>query len=459
MRAVTALMGRFKASDTMVSSMWVTIGMMSSQAIRLASNLVLTRLLIPEYFGLMAIMYSITGFFHMVSDIGLVPSIVNTKRDQDPAFMETAWTIQLIRSCLLAVLLGIAGYPASRIYNEPSLFPMLLVAAVQVLITGFYSMALITEQKHLRQKRIVIVQMVAQVVSTAFMIAVAYYTRSLWSLVAGLVVAAIVTLSLSYRMFESHHSHIRLEKEAAQEIIRFGKWILVASFFGYIATQSRPALMGLFITAAQIGIFTVANTLASVFEMLSTSIANKVLVPRYRQLVVDGKHGLTTVHALRNRFNLVFMPGCVLLAVVGDQLIYLMYDARYADAGWILQLLALGNISATLRIGAGGVLLALGDSKGMMSTQFISAVVTVSALSLGAMWGGFSGIVVAAAVLPTVQYLATLSQLRRHSFHMFGRDAVVTVVTALLILGIWTLTDAPALDHLKNMLTGPNSGS
>ena len=84
-------------------------GTAGQQFMRLLSNLVLTRLLFPEAFGMMALIQTFTAGLQMFSDIGLRPSIIQNKRGEDPDFLNTAWTLQIIRgaglwlfSCLLA---------------------------------------------------------------------------------------------------------------------------------------------------------------------------------------------------------------------------------------------------------------------------------------------------------------------------------------------------------------------
>ena len=76
-------------------------GFVASQALRLASNLVLTRLLFPEAFGLMALVTVFVMALVMLSDIGTGPAIMGSRRGDDPAFLDTAWTIQILRGAIL----------------------------------------------------------------------------------------------------------------------------------------------------------------------------------------------------------------------------------------------------------------------------------------------------------------------------------------------------------------------
>ena len=75
---------------------WTIASYGGSQILRFGSNLILTRLLLPELFGLMGLAYVFIVGVHLFSDIGLGPSIIQNKRGEESEFINTAWTMQII---------------------------------------------------------------------------------------------------------------------------------------------------------------------------------------------------------------------------------------------------------------------------------------------------------------------------------------------------------------------------
>jgi hypothetical protein len=63
-------------------------------------DLILTRLLFPEAFGLMALVQVFMGGLQMFSDLGVNMSIIQSKRGEDPDFLNTAWTFQILRGLI-----------------------------------------------------------------------------------------------------------------------------------------------------------------------------------------------------------------------------------------------------------------------------------------------------------------------------------------------------------------------
>jgi len=79
-------------------------GMVAQRALNLISNLVMTRILAPEAFGLMAIILTVHLMIEMMSDIGIRQSIVRAQRGEDPLFLNVAWTVQILRGVAIAAI-------------------------------------------------------------------------------------------------------------------------------------------------------------------------------------------------------------------------------------------------------------------------------------------------------------------------------------------------------------------
>ena len=88
----------------MKAGAWVMGGHVSSQLLRLASNLIMTRLLVPEMFGIMAVANILILGLALLSDLGLKQNIIQSKRGEDPVFINTAWTVQILRGVMITVI-------------------------------------------------------------------------------------------------------------------------------------------------------------------------------------------------------------------------------------------------------------------------------------------------------------------------------------------------------------------
>ena len=139
------------------SGSWTLVGYGVSQALRLGGNLILTRLLFPEAFGMMAIITVACYGMTVLVDMGLGQSIVQNEHGNDPAFVNTAWTIQIILGFLIWAGLSALALPIASFYKVPELASMLPIVGIGSAIAGFNSTKLYTAQRNLEAKRVTLI--------------------------------------------------------------------------------------------------------------------------------------------------------------------------------------------------------------------------------------------------------------------------------------------------------------
>ena len=89
------------AASARHNAVWTVAGFGAMQVIRFGSTLILSRLLFPDIFGLMALVNVFLQGLQMFTDVGIGPSIIQNKRGDEPDFRDTAWTILVLRGLLL----------------------------------------------------------------------------------------------------------------------------------------------------------------------------------------------------------------------------------------------------------------------------------------------------------------------------------------------------------------------
>jgi len=120
---------------------WTVVGHGGGQLIRLARSLILTRLLYPEAFGLMSLVAAIMYGLEMLSDTGVGPAITRDKRGEDPDFLNTGWTIQVIRGVLLWLISCLIALPVAHFYGLPELAQLIPAVGLTTVLGGFSSTA------------------------------------------------------------------------------------------------------------------------------------------------------------------------------------------------------------------------------------------------------------------------------------------------------------------------------
>jgi O-antigen/teichoic acid export membrane protein len=226
------------------SSSIIALSFAATQAMRLGSNLVLTRILFPEAFGLMALVTVFIVGLQMFSDTGIGPSILQNARGDEPDFLNTAWTLQILRGVVLWVGTLAIAFPAAWLYSEPMLAQLLPVAGIALLIGSFNPTRGETAYRHLRAVRVVLMDLAAQALGILSVILLAWWFESVWALVFGAHVSAVAKLVLMNRYLTGHRDRWHLNRRDALDILHFGKWIFPGVDFGLFCKSGRQGSAG-----------------------------------------------------------------------------------------------------------------------------------------------------------------------------------------------------------------------
>ena len=179
--------------------LWTTGGYGFGQALRLVTNLIVARLLSPEAFGLMAIVDTLLIGSQMVSDTGIVQTLVQRREPPGRDLLNTAWAIHaLARPRALPPMLALFARPIASEYGSPELVGLLTLCATALMLEGLWSTGKFVAAREMALRRLVIFDLIVQLSGIAIVITCAWIYRSVWALAAGQVLSSTVGLVLSH---------------------------------------------------------------------------------------------------------------------------------------------------------------------------------------------------------------------------------------------------------------------
>jgi len=442
----SAFAGRFTLRHPAVRAAAMHFGEYAlSQSMRFGSNLVLTRLLVPEDFGMMLLVNLLLHGLGMFSDIGLGPALIHHRQGSEKRFLHTAWTIDLLRGAGLWVVASLLAWPMATFYGEPRLLAVLPVAALSLVLDGASSAYVTVLERQLRFGRLVLIDITSYFVSVVVMISGALYTATVWPLVAGLLVNAGLSTALTHVALGGPAMRLRLDPEAARQLIRFGRWLFLSSILTFTAGQLDRIILGKMLDVTELGVYAVAFMMAQIMVALTHELARSVLYPVYaRSGELGPAHLRTQVRRYRLALLAVTLPPSLLLYLAGPEIIRFLYDSRYWEAGWMLQVLAVGAMLSSIIIPAESVLVATGNSYRHMLLQGVGAVAMTLCMALGFWLSGTPGLIVGYALAGLVQYPFLAYFIRPCGVWMPKLDsaAVIALLAALV-----------AITHARGFLT------
>ena len=403
----------------LVAAHWTLFGHLTTQLLRLGSNLVLTRLLAPDLFGVMSVGYTVYTGLGMVSDLSLGPSVARSRRGDEPTFLNVVWITQIGRGVLvtlcalaLSAALGIGGSSAlfapHSVYADPRVPWLLAVVALYGIIGGFESTRSLWARRNLSLAALTKLDIVVQVSTTAFMLVWAWIDPSIWALGAGWVFGVALRTALTHLVLPGPKNRFEWDRTAFAEIIAFGKWALVSSPIAFLLNSGDRLVLGALLSASEMGFYSIALLLVAALQAFVLKLTGQSVQAALSEVVRE-KPAALKASLYRVRLPLDIACGVTggALFILGETVVRVLYDDRYLPAGWMLGVLAL-TLAVTQFNVFDQCLIALGRMKLLSGLNLARLFALYSFIPVSFLVWGVKGAIIAVPASAAVNTLILL---------------------------------------------------
>ncbi len=234
---------------------WLIAGKFLAKIMDALVLVVLARLLGPTDFGLVALAMSFIFISEAILEIpvGQVLLIIPELTDDD---LNTAFTLSFIRAIIIVIAIAILAHPLAYVTNEPRLVNLLTILAFAPAIRGIASPKLNVYIKYLDFRRDFIAEVTGKFVGGVLAIAIAFFFRTYWALAAATLASPAAMTMTSY-LIAPHRPRLTLAKWPV--FAHFVSWNFVTQIFMALNWQCDRILLGRYVTAADLGRYTICN--------------------------------------------------------------------------------------------------------------------------------------------------------------------------------------------------------
>ncbi len=378
--------------------------------IRLGSSLVLTRVLLPEAYGTIAVLISIIYVIGNIVDTNVTLFIVRDKNAEEPRYLNTAWTIRLIR-CLLSavVLLVFAPLIATKIYDLPGLTVPLRVFSLWFLFDGVETMAFPLAIRRKQARLQMYSELAGSVLSATFSIGYCYRYHTFWGIAFAVLLSRLWMTALSYYFYRELRPRIFIDRAAAREILVYSKFTIPSSLLTLSLNQFDKVVFLRLFDLRLLGLYSLASNIAGSIETLISKISQAVLYPRCAQNFRDNPDTSTRRYYTENTTlfaSIIAMPAA--LSGAAHLVVTVLYDTRYSEAGNILEALAIRALFLSFACPAEDLLISAGQFHVILMGNILRTAWIVLGSLIGYYFLGFSGFVFGLSLSglpPLVYYL------------------------------------------------------
>jgi O-antigen/teichoic acid export membrane protein len=270
-----------------------------------------------------------------------------------------------------------------------------LVFALSAVLQGAESMHIATAQRALHTKLLTRLELMTQLAGMVLTIACAVWTHSVWSLLLGTVTATLARTVLSHTLLKGPAYKPCWDRSSLRDIVGFGKWIFLSSVIGFAAANGEKLILGGTLSAQDFGVFSIASLLLAAIVGLVGSLNAHLVFPGLSEALRGGDAQARKVYTRVQQIADAILGGIAGLALVlGGWVVHILYDARYAEAGWMLQYLALGLVAMRYQV-LEQMMFAHNQPGWVTLSNCLRALAVVVLVPLGYAWGNVHGAVLA----------------------------------------------------------------
>lgn len=323
---------------------WAIAGFAAEKGIAFLQLIVLTRLLLPGDFGLMAASAAVLLAMQTFSELGLEPAVI-AKPNVTDEDLRVAWTLSVIRGGVLtAGLWGLADVIAGGM-QIPELGPFLRVHAVGVLLQSLHSPAIFVLMKQLDLRRRVSFDLTRRLVESACTIGLAWWWQSAWALLAGQLIAFLFGSLLSYRIAPCR---IRwsLDRAAVRSLWSYGRYQNLTAWFLFTVMSGGDFIVGRLQGVAGLGQYQLAMAIPTMIGIRAMSMMSQISLPTYAMMQKDGAGALRALSLHMSLTGMVVVPSAMAVAILAPYLVPFVFGPSWSAAVEPLRVLCLFAVAA-----------------------------------------------------------------------------------------------------------------
>ncbi len=380
---------------------WMVAFRLLNRLLGLASILILVRLLAPEDFGLVALAFSFVAAFEAFTTLGLEAQLIRSK-ELGRDLYDTAFTLNVIRSLGLAVLLVAAAQPIADWFSEPRLETVLWALAGMTVLGGFNNVAVVDFMRRMDFRREFALRALPRLVQAVCGIAFAILMASHWALLLALLANTICSVVLSYAL-RPYVPRLTLVAWRALFSVSFWTWVLAITHM--LRDRLDNLVIGRLLGPSQVGIYTVSVEISYLpmsemvgpicracgagFAATIRADAREETAGAFRRILA-----LTALVALPTAFGISLVAGPVVLIVLGP---------NWAEAAGLVSVLSLAYLPVSFGMVAGALLMAHLKVRQLCYVTGCAAIVRLALLFMVVPTFGLAGVGYGAGVAMLIE--------------------------------------------------------
>ena len=354
-----------------------------SQGLTFLSTIILSRLLLPEEYGFVAIILVFTNFMQLFASVGLSAAIVRS--DYGRTFLQHLHSLSIWIGLALALSMMIMAYPIASFFENNQLIIPTLLVSFRFIFESFIHVPSAYLSKHLKFHDLGIINLLQSFGQIIFTIILAYLGFSYWSLIIPMIFSPLIAYAYLKRKVKIPLKVYgwRATKMIFLKVRSLMGHLSLSHFFTYWSGNLDKVVVARLYSEADLGLYNRAFRFILIATNLIANIFSRVLFPSLKKLMEekgDVKKEFLDLIRIINLFN---MPIVLILLLFPNELVLLLWGNDWIGVADFLPYIAIILIFTSMFRTTSPVYLLYNSEKIYARVNIFGAVFRLIAIIIG----------------------------------------------------------------------------
>ena len=372
---------------------WNLVGLVVNKGASIVVRLIVARLLLPEDFGVIAMITVTLGLVGLLCDLGLKSALIQRSKDElvESSFDSVFWLLFFVGFFWMTAFM-LAGIPLMvLVFDEPRLVDLAMVMGISI---PLYGVVVVPEARLVRQMRfrtLVTAEMISTLLASITAIALVFSGWGVWALALQELMAKFLRTGFIWRLAHWRpRRHFSLD--ALHALSGFSRYMLGTELIRYTRQNMDRILIGALLGTASLGVYTMAFMMTETVRSQITGMISRVMFPAYSRAQADRAEVRRLYLKVIRYTTLATFPVAILMILYADKIVPFLFGDAWLEAVAPVQILSLASMLFALTGDPSVVLRSIGRPNIAFYISFWNTIlVGIPAIVIATMSFGVNG--------------------------------------------------------------------
>jgi O-antigen/teichoic acid export membrane protein len=406
-------------------SMWISGSHAIVNALSILSTIILARLLVPSDFGIVSLATTLLAIVSSVTELSLSLALVRHEAPTQAHF-DTVWTLGALRGLFLGLLFAAAGEPAAAFYDDARLVNIMAVFGFTIFLSGLTNPRTIMLQRDLIFWQEFVLNVTQKLANFLVSLAIAYFYRTYWALVIGLLAMQVTNVVVSYTILPYRP---RISFAYLKELFSFSIWLTGGRIVNTLNWRFDYLLVGR-LGWTSLGHYSVGSNLAQIPTRETASPLIKVIFPGFSTIIRNESARLASAYQrAQTLLTAIALPAGIGAALIAEPLVLLAMGEKWLPVVFVIQVLApifalqtMGSLSEPLGM-------ANGQTRSLFIRNVQMLLFRAPAIAIGMYYMGLKGVLIARVISGLFSIYLNMRLVHRFTGLTLQKQLIVNIRT------------------------------